>query len=93
MAETNLLEETLTFLTEHDKTPEDVKWVGSRYGEYAITWQEFAALANTTIYDNGYGGQEIASDLVVVGDDWWLAREGYDGSEAWVFCEQPRRSI
>lgn len=80
----NLLEETTEYLKNCDKTPSDVRWVGSYNGEYGMTWDEFAAIANVE-YDSGYGAQEIASDLVVVGDSWWLEREEYAGSESWVF--------
>ncbi len=29
----------------------------------------------------GYGGEEVATDLLVVGEDWWLERHSYDGAE------------
>lgn len=42
-------------------------------------------------YDNGYGSQEIAADLVVVfTDGGFLRREEYDGSEWWEY-EPPFR--
>lgn len=87
---TGLLLETLQDLTGNDKSPLDVAWVGSRDGEYAITWDDFAAISNVT-YDSGYGWQEVASDLVVVGVGWWLERSEYDGSERWDFQTQPQR--
>lgn len=63
-------------------------WIGSKDGKYAMSWNEFAAIADIT-YDAGYGGQEIASDLVVVGNNWWLERYEYDGSECWEFKTPP----
>jgi hypothetical protein len=40
-------------------------------------------------YDDGFGGNEIPLSLVVVGDDWWLERGEYDGSEWWEFKRLP----
>src|SRR5579863_9706814 len=84
----NLLEETLNDLKAQEKMPTDVKWVGARDGSFAITWGEFAKIANIA-YHEGFGGQEIAKDLVVVGSDWWLERYEYDGSEGWIFQRKP----
>jgi len=30
--------------------------------------------------------------LTVAGDDWWLERHGYDGSEWWEFKTLPKKS-
>jgi len=86
----NLLEETLEVLKKYGKSPKDVKWVGSKDGKYAITWSEFKKIADV-IYDNGCGSQEVAKDLVVVGEDWWLERCECDGSEWWEFKTLPVR--
>lgn len=83
---TNLLKETLDELQENGKSFECVLWIGSEDGH--ITKELFLELANID-YDNGYGGQEIASDLVLVGDGWWLERGEYDGSEWWEFKSPP----
>lgn len=90
MDDKNLLQETIEILSEHNKTPYDVRWVGSIDGEYEITWLRFTQIANFE-YDHGYGAQLIADDLVVVGDDWWLERHDYDGSEWWEYKELPIR--
>jgi hypothetical protein len=87
----NLLKETLEMLSTHKKLPEDVQWVGSDDGKYAVDWHAFEAMADIE-YSNGYGGQEIVGDLVVVGPDWWLARHEYDGAEWWEFRSLPRWS-
>lgn len=85
----NLLTETIDMLAAFSLTPEDVQWVGSRDGELGISWGEFAQIANVE-YDNGYGSQQVASDLVVVGDGWWLERHEYDGSECWMYQTAPK---
>jgi len=84
----NLLKETLNYLEYKGKSPNTIRWVGSYDGEYQITWEEFTAIADIE-YDAGYGGQEIANDLVIVGDDWWLDRSEYDGSEGWAYHTRP----
>jgi hypothetical protein len=89
---TNLLKETLEYLAEYGKEPSDVLWVGVRRSALPQphgTWAQFEKLADID-YDSGYGGNEIAEGLVVVGDDWWLERGEYDGSEWWEFKTIPR---
>ncbi len=88
---TNFLEETRGILTTHDKTPDDVLWVGAADYGY-MTWREFADVANVR-YDHGYGAQEIAKDLVIVGNIWWLERYEYDGSESWEYKELPVKPV
>lgn len=88
----NLLQETLAMLNENGKTPEAVRWVGALDGSIVGTWAEFAALADRD-YDAGFGTNEVDLSLAVVGDDWWLMRSEYDGSEEWLFMELPRRQL
>lgn len=87
----NLLAETVHVLATHNLTGADVLWVGSCDGQYAESWEEFATAATVIEYDDGFGGQEIHAALVVVGDDWWLERGEYDGSEWWAFKRRPTR--
>ena len=83
----NLLEETIEVLKNNNKTEEDVLWVGTK--EEKATWNNFRAIADVN-YDSGFGGQEVAEDLIIVGKDWWLERHEYDGSEWWEFKSQPK---
>lgn len=85
----NLLKETIQKLEENRKTPEDVLWCGSEEFGY-FTWSDFLLMANRE-YDSGYGGQEVATDLRIVGKDWWLERHEYDGSEWWEFKSIPKK--
>lgn len=84
----NLLKETLNALKENGKTPADVRWVGRASISAKCAWEDFAKQANFE-YDNSYGWMEIPADLVVAGDDWWLERAEYDGSEWWEFKTAP----
>jgi len=82
----NLLKETLAALKENGKTENDVLWAGSR--DMSTSWENFKKIADVE-YDNGFGGQEVATDLMVVGNDWWLSRGEYEGSEWWNFNTLP----
>jgi hypothetical protein len=83
---TNLLEETIFALYNHDKMEQDVRWVGTK--THKTTWEAFKSKADTE-YDSGYGTPYVAMDLMIVGDDWWLERMEYDGAEAWCFKTFP----
>lgn len=93
MSAVNLLEETLEALREAGKSPADVLWVGSRDGAYAVSWDEFCAIARNTEYEKDSGAPEIAWDLVIAGDGWWLERREYDGSEWWEFKTTPAKRL
>ncbi|MDU0406154.1 hypothetical protein ML8HA_01956 [Lactococcus lactis] len=43
-----------------------------------------------TNYDSGYGGQEIAYNLMIKGNGFIMTRGEYDGSEWWIICKQTR---
>lgn len=82
----NLLEETTKKLEENDHSLSDIIWVGC--SDFKINLEQFMILANKT-YDNGYGGEEVATDLLVAGNDWWLERHEYDGAEWWEYKKIP----
>lgn len=84
----NLLDETIEVLTYFMKSLDDVIWIGDDKGEYTI--EDFKKYANK-LYDNGYGSQQVEPSLLIVGDDWWLERAEYDGSEWWEFKLKPTR--
>lgn len=83
----NLKNSTLNVLKQHNKLPSDIKWVGCT--SFKISIEEFWKLADKE-YDAGYGCPEVAIDLIVVGDNWWLERHEYDGSEWWEYKELPQ---
>lgn len=82
----NLKTEILSVLAVNNKTPEDIKWVGSQTQK--IPLDVFWKLADV-IYDDGYGSPQVAVDLVVVGEDFWLERHEYDGAEWFEFKTAP----
>lgn len=96
----NLLEETLEELENNNKNESDVLFVGFQMEDgclvdyytgkkHRISWEKFKQLAKNYWYDSGYGCNEVSLSLVIVGDDWWLEREEYDGSEWWEFKQKP----
>ncbi|HEO0752476.1 TPA: hypothetical protein ACINTT_002009 [Streptococcus agalactiae] len=86
---TNLWEETIDILKEHDKTFDGVRFVQGY--DFKITKENFEQVAKKTNYDRGYGAAHVATDLVVVGKNWWLERGEYDGSEWWEYKESPKQ--
>jgi len=90
----NLKDETLALLTKRGYNAlTDVAWVGGQNGKLVIPWAAFVLLADK-VYDNGFGGREVAHDLVVVlKDGCWLSRAEYDGSEWWRFNKCPKLSV
>lgn len=77
----NLWNETIEVLGENGFTFNDVKYV---FGDdFQITKENFKDVAENTYYDNGYGAQEVASDLVLLGEAFVMIRWEYDGSEGW----------
>ncbi len=85
---TNLYQQLLEKLEANDKTLADIVWIGSDDGLLVIPISNLKDVFDVD-YDNSYGAQEIASDLVVVGDGWWLERFEYDGAEWWDYKSTP----
>lgn len=86
----NLLDETKDAISRSGHSTDDVRFVGSRDGELGIPWSQAEPVLDID-YDDGYGSQEIAADLVVVfTDGGFLRRDEYDGSEWWEY-EPPFR--
>ena len=84
----NLKEETLEVLEERGKTWEDVKFIQGKDFVVINSKEEILELMNVE-YDGGYGAPEVAEDLIIVGEKWWLERHEYDGSEWWEYKELP----
>lgn len=91
----NLYEETLDILKENGKTESDVMWFGHLfYGDDQQEYprEKFEEYLNYK-YDSGYGGTEVDEYLYIVGDNWWLERHEYDGSEWWEYKTLPTRPV
>ena len=84
----NLYEETLASLKHKGKTPNDIKWLGTR--THKISWEQFEEVSKKANYDWGFGSQKVAKDLIIVGEDWYMTRDEYDGQEWWHFHTLPK---
>lgn len=82
----NLFKETLEILKDNSKNFEDILWIGTI--NYYVDKEKFKEIANIE-YDDSYGAQEVAKNLIIVGNDWYLERHEYDGSEWWEFKTIP----
>lgn len=83
----NLKEETLKMLSDCGKTVDDIRWIGGFMGEIPV--DQFFKVADRE-YDDGFGSAEVM-DIYIVGDDWWLERGEYDGSEWWEYKTIPAK--
>ena len=80
----------LDAISQSEHSTDDVRFVGSRDEKLGIPWSQAEKVLDID-YDDGYGSQEIAADLVVAfTDGGFLRREEYDGSEWWEY-EPPFR--
>lgn len=84
----NLLKETAEVLGANGKAPSDVQFCA--IDKIYFTWEDFEKLADFE-YDAGFGGQEVAGKLLIVGKSFWLERHEYDGSEWWEYKSLPKR--
>ena len=93
-----LLDETIETLNKNGRIEEDVLWIGRGFYVEPHPWHDKDKCKNTWeyfkknfnfIYDNGFGGEEIPMDLIIVGKDFWLERHSYDGAEWWEFKTMP----
>lgn len=81
----NFKDETLECLKDGGYKPEDIEWLGCE--DFTIPTDQFWKLADCE-YDNGYGSQSVATDLLIVlKDGSYLERHEYDGAE---WCEMKR---
>lgn len=85
---TNLLTETIEELNRYGMSENDVVWVGFR-DIATMPWEDFKTIASKFNYNSSYGIEEVRTDLVIVGENWWLERATYDGSEWWEFKTLP----
>ena len=88
---TNLWEETIKVLSIYNLSWADIIYVCGN--EFQISKENFEEVAKVTNYDRGFGAPEIATDLKLVGDNFWFERWEYDGSEGWAYKKMPTADI
>ena len=83
----NLLKETENVLFENGKTFDDLIVAAGSLFRFPISI--FRKLADTE-YDHDFGAPKVAEDLVLIGKNFWLERQEYDGKEWWEYKEMPK---
>lgn len=86
----NLYQETIDKLECNNKTIKDVKYVKYN-GDWYTTIDQFLEVAKDIYYEKGYGCVYINETIIIVGFNWWLERNEYDGAEWWEYKEMPHR--
>ena len=69
----------------YGKTIADIEYIGS--SETKINTNKALELMKGTNYDNDFGGQEIADNLMIKGNGFIMTRGEYDGSEWWDYIQ------
>ena len=99
----NLLTETLDYMKEFGKTPDDILYVkmtkdsglwkkldDSYPDEIIVDFNAFASVANHE-YNSGYGTNEVNwSAVILFKDNTVMHRWEYDGAEGWEYITLPR---
>lgn len=81
----NLLTETVAAIQQSGHSTGDIVFIGSEETGHRCTWEQFHILADKK-YDEGFGAQKVAEDLIIVfSDGAKMWRGEYDGSEWWEF--------
>ena len=83
----NLLEETKKSIENFGQEIDNIVFIGSQESGHECSWELFKILADQE-YDNGFGGQKVATDLIIIFKDGTkMFREEYDGSEWWEYLK------
>lgn len=85
----NLLTMTHAFLSAQNLTPEDVQWVGSKDGRYAMTWAEFEAIADFEFCLMDF----VDSELVLVGAGWFATLIDPWREQFWEITQFPVQQL
>ena len=83
----NLYNEVIEELKDHNKTVQDIVFVAC--DDKLISVDEFMGYARNFNYYAGFGSEYVNLSLMIVGDNWWLERHEYDGSEWFEFKTIP----
>ena len=84
----NLMRETEEKLADNGYGWNDIASIQA--GDIGMSVEHFKKLSDN-YYDNGYGVQIVASDLVIImKNGTWFRRREYDGSEWWEYLKSPK---
>lgn len=80
----NILTEIQTLMHNHNKSENDVVYVGTLDQSYKITWEEFKKISDIHYTETDF----VASDIVIVGTNWYIRRNDTYYSY-WEFIDIP----
>lgn len=87
----NFYDEIVEKLENYNKSIKDIIWIGTR--NYKVNKEKFLEDSKNLKYDDGYGIEVINPRLIIAGNNWYLERWEYDGSEGFRFVsllEEPQ---
>jgi hypothetical protein len=81
--------EIIDTLKKYNKTVNDVIFVTD--SKHYCHFSDFLNTIKNYTYNDSWGIPYINLNLKIVGEDWWLERGEYDGSEWWEFKTMPTK--
>ena len=86
----NFKEEILDVLKFYDKTTKDIEWLGLNGCVIENDIENFLSLADIE-HKVGFGCPTIYDSFLIVGKDWWIEVDDYDGYQDLVFRTKPSK--
>lgn len=86
----NFKEEILDVLKFYDKTTKDIEWLGLNGCVIENDIENFLFLADIE-HEVGFGCPTIDDSFFIVGKDWWIEVDDYDGYQDLVFKTKPSK--
>lgn len=75
-------------LQEHEKSLNDIIWIGSQ--DFSIPIDNFCQLASTIPeYERD---NDVAEDIIISGKDFWVEREIFENNGKWVYKVTPQKA-
>lgn len=86
----NFKKEILDTLKINNKTIKDIEWLGLNGCVIENDIENFLSLADIE-HEVGFGCPTIDGGFLIVGEDWWIEVDDYDGYQSLVFRKKPSK--
>ena len=86
----NFKKEILDTLKINNKTTKDIEWLGFNDCVIENDIENFLSLADIG-HEVGFGCPTIDDSFLIVGKDWWIEVDDYDGYQDLVFRTKPSK--
>ena len=86
----NFKKEILDVLKTNNKTTKDIEWLGFNGCVIENDIENFLSLADIE-HEVGFGCPTIDDSFLIVGKDWWIEVDDYDGYQDLVFRTKPSK--